>query len=291
MRRAWFEQVTVAGGESWTLFDRRLPVFPFHWHYHPEYELTLTLNSVGERFVGDHIAHYGDGDLVLVGPNLPHAWQSRATLDAGAPHRALVFWFSREWADGLTRPYPELAGLSALLAESARGLEFGAETVRTVQPRLLGLVDAPPAARWLGLVEVLLALAADVQRRPLALQGYVGETAPRDRPRLERVLAHLHEHYPEPVRLETLAALAAMSESQLQRFFKRCTRLTVSDYLAQLRIGHACALLLAGERPIAQIAAEAGYSQPSYFARQFRAVKGMTPKTFRSRYGAAAPRS
>ncbi|WP_212744130.1 hypothetical protein [Ramlibacter sp. 2FC] len=59
---------------SWLLFDRQLPDFPFNWHYHPEFELTLTLNSEGMRFVGDHIESYGDGDLVLVGPNLPHAW-------------------------------------------------------------------------------------------------------------------------------------------------------------------------------------------------------------------------
>ena len=84
------------------------------------------------------------------------------------------------------------------------------------------------------------------------------------------------------------ASLAAMSESQLQRFFKRCTRMTVSDYLAQLRIGHACALLLDRNRPIALIAEQAGYSQPSYFARQFRAVKGMTPMEFRRRFAAGA---
>jgi hypothetical protein len=89
--RPWFEHVTVPDGQSWTLYDRQLPAFPFNWHYHPEFELTLTPNSVGERFVGDHVARYGDGgDLVLVGPNLPHAWQSRATVQADAPHRALV---------------------------------------------------------------------------------------------------------------------------------------------------------------------------------------------------------
>ncbi len=288
--RPWFEQVTVASGQSWTLYDRRLPALPFNWHYHPEYELTLTLNSVGERFIGDHVAHYGDGDLVLVGPNLPHAWQSRAALDAQSPHRALVVWFSRPWAEGLTLPYPELAGIGPLLAESARGLCFGPDTRAAARPRIEALVDVAPAARWLGLVELLLMLAADAQRTPLALHGFAGDDAPRDRARLDGVLTHLHEHYAEPVRLATLAGLAAMSESQLQRFFKRCTRTTVSDYLAQLRIGHACALLLDGDRPIAQVAAAAGYAQPSYFTRQFRAVKGMTPLAFRRQFGSGRAR-
>jgi AraC-like DNA-binding protein len=284
----WFEKVTVADGQSWTLFDRQLPEFPFNWHYHPEFELTLTLNSVGERFIGDNVAHYGDGDLILVGPNLPHAWQSRSTLCADQPHRALVVWFSEGWAQGLTRQYAELATIDAMLARSARGLSFSDAIRDAVRPRLLALVDASPAARWLGLVDVLLTLASDASCKPLALRGFVPPESAHDRARLERVLTHLHKHYAEPVRLSALATLAAMSESQLQRFFKRCTRMTVSDYLAQLRIGHACALLLDRDRPIALIAEKTGYSQPSYFARQFRAVKGMAPMEFRRRFAPGA---
>jgi AraC-like DNA-binding protein len=283
--RPWFEQVVVASGASWTLFDRRLPAFPFAWHYHPEYELTLTLNSVGERFVGDHVAHYGDGDLVLVGPNLPHAWQSRSALRADEPHRALVLWFTPEWARGLTDPYPELGSVRKLLADAARGLTFSAETAHVARTRILALVDAAPATRWLGLVEVLVLLAADGRRQPLALLGFTADDAPRERARLERVLEHIHDHYVETIALATLSELAAMSDSQLQRVFKRCTRLTVGEYVAQLRIGHACALLLESDRPIGHIAEAAGYSQPSYFTRQFRELKGMTPMAFRRRYG------
>lgn len=289
-RRGESAPVNVDSGQSWALFERHLPAFPFHWHYHPGYELTLTLNSVGERFVGDHVARYGDGDLVLVGPNLPHAWQSRGVLQPAQPHRAVVAWFTRDWAEGLTRPYPELAGIGRLLAESSRGLFFGHDTLAAVRPRLLSLVSATPAARWLGLVEVLTLLAADTSRQPLALQGFAADaaTAPRERARLERVLAHLHAHYAQPLRPAHLAELAALSESQLQRFFKQCTRMTLRDYLATLRIGRACALLIEGRRSVTRIAEAAGYSQPAYFARQFRARKGMSPSEFQQRFGGAA---
>lgn len=283
--RPWFEKVSVPAGQSWVLFDRQLDAFPFNWHYHPEFELTLTLNSVGERFVGDHVAPYGDGDLVLVGPNLPHAWQSRHTLDAGRQHRALVVWFTEAWVQGLVGPYPELTSLVPLLAQARQGLSFSDAVRAAVRPQLLALAAADAPGRWLGLVQVLLSLAGDAAREPLALQGFVAPQAveARDRDRLERVLTHLHAHYAEALRLADLAALAAMSESQLQRFFRRCTRLTVSEYLSQLRIGRACALLLESDRPVALIAAEAGYGQPSYFTRQFRAAKGVTPTDFRRR--------
>ncbi|MDN5568985.1 MAG: hypothetical protein L0G27_09640, partial [Paracoccus sp. (in: a-proteobacteria)] len=64
----FFEQVGIPEGRSWLLFDRQLTEFPFNWHYHPEFELTLTLNSRGMRFVGDSVEPYADGDLVLLAP-------------------------------------------------------------------------------------------------------------------------------------------------------------------------------------------------------------------------------
>ena len=89
--RPLFEKVTVPEGASWALLDRRLDDgIPFQWHYHPEFELTLTLNSRGQRYIGDSIATYDDGDLVLLGPNLPHTWCSAERIDASgaAPSRS-----------------------------------------------------------------------------------------------------------------------------------------------------------------------------------------------------------
>ena len=66
--KPFLEHIKTSQDSSWTLFDRRLPAIPFEWHYNSEYELTLTLNSRGQRFVGDNIAPYEDGDLILIGP-------------------------------------------------------------------------------------------------------------------------------------------------------------------------------------------------------------------------------
>src|SRR5262245_45670040 len=88
--RPLFEKVTVPAGASWALLDRRLPDgIPFQWHYHPEFELTLTLNSRGQRYIGDSVADYDDGDLVLLGPSLPHTWCSAERLDPAEPHHAI----------------------------------------------------------------------------------------------------------------------------------------------------------------------------------------------------------
>ena len=88
-----FESVTFPKGCSVRIYHRRVAEIPFEWHHHPEYELTLTLNSKGWRFIGDHIGKYRSPDLALVPSDMPHTWASTATLHRSEPHTAIVIWF------------------------------------------------------------------------------------------------------------------------------------------------------------------------------------------------------
>lgn len=289
-RRLHFEKIATPDQASWRLFDRRLESLPFLWHYHPEFELTLTLNSHGHRYVGDHIAPYDDGDLVLVGSNLPHTWHSQGRPDEAAPHRALVLWFTAAWMARLTEACVELGGVEQLLAQAGRGIAFSRGPAQAARARILAMVDAPPAARLTGLIDVLAGLAADGKRTLLAAPGLAPHDAvpvtPGEGGRIDKILAAIHEGYRDELRVATLAGLAAVSVSSFHRLFKRQTGLTFSDYVIRLRIGRACALLASGDKPVAWIAEDVGYSSLANFNRQFRALKGTTPRAFRQQFAA-----
>lgn len=280
----WFEAVTVPPDRSWLLFDRRLPEFPFNWHYHPEFELTLTLNSTGMRFVGDSVESYGDGDLVLLGPNLPHAWQSQALIETPGVHRAVVCWFTRDWIEGLIALTPELAAIKSLLHESGHGVRFGEGALKKVRERLATLYETAPEQQMLALLSVLVDLARSSDRWPLSTGEVTVSTVPRDRARMQRVLNYVHAHYTGAVSIQPLSEIAHLSESQLQRLFKRSTRMTISQYVGQLRVGAACRLLAQTDLPLAQIAESVGFSDAAHFSRQFRAARGMTPGDYRRQF-------
>lgn len=282
----WFERVSVPPDRSWLLFDRRLPAFPFNWHYHPEFELTLTLGSRGMRFVGDHAERYDDGDLALLGPDLPHAWESDAALAPGGEHRAIVCWFTRQWIEGMIGLMPELARLRPMLGAAGRGLAFGSGARAAARAALTALVALPAERQALALLGVLLDLAEDDERRTLAAGEMAIGEAPRDRVRMERVLAWLHAHYAEPLRLAPLTEITHLSESQLQRMFRRGARQSLSAYVTQLRIGQACRLLVQTDRSVGAIAAETGFSDAAHFARHFRAAKGTTATRYRAAFHA-----
>jgi AraC-like DNA-binding protein len=281
--RPLFEKVAVPPGASWALLDRRLDDgIPFQWHYHPELELTLTLNSRGQRYVGDNISRYDDGDLVLLGPNLPHTWNSAEQIRDGQPHHAVVMWFSETWAASLVGRLAEMRPIGALLERAGRGLAFSEAASRATRELIISIPARRPADRLLRLLEVLTILAGDDAALPIAGPGADRRTLTSpDQSRIGRVLDHIHAHYQEPIAIETLADVAALSSSGFHRLFRRHTQLTVSDYVAELRIGQACALLVNSERPVARIAEEVGYNSLANFNRQFRGLKGMTPRGFR----------
>lgn len=122
----------------------------------------------------------------------------------------------------------------------------------------------------------------DSQWRALAAGEMAIGEASRDRARMARVLAWLHAHYAEPLRLAPLTEIAHLSESQLQRMFRRGARMSLSAYVTQLRVGHACRLLIQTDRSVGSIAVEAGFSDAAHFARHFRAAKGMTATRYRA---------
>ncbi len=283
--RAFFETIRPDPGASWSFLDRRLTDgIPFEWHQHPEYELTLTLNSRGHRYIGDDVSRYDDGDLVLIGPGMPHSWCSRETIAPGEPHVALVIWFTREWVSALTSTCPEMGEVAGVLARASQGLLFSAGVAARVAPSIRAMRSAPPARRLLLLLEVLDGLCHDHDAVPLANVPRGARVQLAADHRLSRVLDHLHAHFAEPVAVTTLAALACVSSSAFHRMFRRHTRTTMVDYLIRLRIGRACSLLIATAQPIARIAGDVGYGNLSLFNRQFVRLKGESPSEFRRRH-------
>src|SRR5258707_12466360 len=111
--KARIERVSTGDAASFLCRRRTDSRFGFYWHFHPEIELTLIVRSRGRRFVGDSIEPYEDGDLVLVGPNLPHPWSSDPRRKGR--HGAGFWQFPREFLRA-----PELAGGRRALSGSAR---------------------------------------------------------------------------------------------------------------------------------------------------------------------------
>jgi AraC-like DNA-binding protein len=275
-----FEHVTFAKGCSIRIYHRQIPSIPFEWHHHPEYELTLTLNSRGWRFIGDHIGQYEPQDLVLVPSEMPHTWASTSAVEESLPHTALVVWFTKEWAHRLADCCSELSALRKLITRANAGLSFPASAGARMESSLSDLISQSPLKRLHTVLELLCELA-DTKAMTLATQIATKPKSADESEQLARLLDLLHKRFAKPIRIEDLCAAANLSARSLHRLFTRHLGENVSEYLGRLRIGRACMLLVETDYPISMVAAETGFSNLSNFNRQFRDARQMTPKEFR----------
>jgi AraC-like DNA-binding protein len=100
---------------------------------------------------------------------------------------------------------------------------------------------------------------------------------------LAETVRHIQERYGEPLRVESLAAMARMSAYQLNRRVRALFGLTPVQLIIKTRVDAARRMLQEGEAPVAQIALACGYCDQSAFTRQFKAAVGLTPAQYRER--------
>jgi AraC-like DNA-binding protein len=171
-----------------------------------------------------------------------------------------------------------------MLQRGDNGLRFSQTTSAAVRSSFETIFEKPPVERLLALLGILVRVAEDRQATPLASAPAQAPDLKESRERIDRVLTHMHLHYARAISLDELADIAALSVSGLHRMFRRHTGGTISDYLMRMRIGDACARLSSTDQAIHHISDAVGYLSLANFNRQFRVLKGMTPREYRAMF-------
>ncbi|WP_076416082.1 AraC family transcriptional regulator [Shewanella sp. UCD-KL12] len=275
------EKVIPSANCSWRFVKYELPNIDFNWHYHPEYEICLTLNSEGLRYVGDNIEEYSGADLVLVGPNMPHTWHTDEN-DNGTKQTVYVAQIPKVWLDGLVAEHAELNGLESMLKLSSRGLFYGHQCTQSAIDLFVKMEHADPFSRYVLLMNLLNIMSLDAQAKVLSSSFFTfGNKTDAGIDKLDRVIEFIYNNFDRSLYADELASIAHMSTNHFHRFFKKRTERTLTEFINQLRIGKACKLLINSNHPIAVISDKCGFNNISNFNRQFLSIKGSTPSFFR----------
>jgi AraC-like DNA-binding protein len=249
-------------------------------HRHAQVELTWVQRGHGVRFVGDSTEPFGDGDLVLLGPQVPHLWSGRAR-SGEPPFVAQVIQFPPALLDNPL--WPELRALLPLLDRARRGLRVQGQAHEPVTRALRAMEGADALQRLSLLVEVLRALSLHTRSlKPLsagvAREGRADAAGGR---RVDRVIDWMHAHLGDELYMEDAARIAHVSPAAFSRFFHRETGKTWSATLSDVRCSEAGVRLRQTNRPVAEIAHDCGFRTLSHFNRAFAARFGQTPSRYR----------
>lgn len=277
-----FEALAYPGIASFKCGRTEITRFEYPFHVHPEFEFTCLLNGTGRQVIGDHVSAYSDGELVFLGPNLPHAW----LIDEHAgstPTTVLNIQFKEDFlgADFFARP--ELLAVSHLLARARAGLGVYGATRARIQALMERIIGEDPFERVLTILTILNDLSRSNEARTLSSLGYVPANPSRlDMERMARVFEYVLQHYAEDLDLARVAEMSGLSRSAFCRCFKRRTGRTLFQFVNELRVKHACMLLQEGRLSIAATAYESGYGNLSHFNRSFRRMMKTTPGDYRA---------
>ncbi|NIJ54851.1 AraC family transcriptional regulator [Dyadobacter arcticus] len=257
------------------------------WHYHPELELIHIEQGSGTQFVGDNIQNFQSGDLLLIGPNLPHYWR----CDEKYFHResklyaqATVVHFSE---DVLGKPFltlPENKAIDELLLKARLGMKISGKGTENVKALLKGLLNQTTGNPIISLLQILEALAHCPEIKLLSDTPYQHEFDAFDTDRLNHIYQYSVSNFQKKISIEEISEVANISPHSFCRYFKSRSRKTYSQFLLELRIGHACKLLSESHLPVAQVCYDSGFNNFANFNKYFKIHTGKSPLIYQKEF-------
>ncbi|MES1225337.1 MAG: AraC family transcriptional regulator [Bacteroidota bacterium] len=274
-----FEQVQEDEGSSLRLLHDILSPEKFSWqyHYHPEYELVYVVAGNGTRQVGNHISNYENGDLVLMGPDLPHSGfglNSRGTIEQ------VVVQFKKEVFGPSLLQRPEMKLINVLLENARFGISFGETAKEKVTKKMLGLLQLPPFERFFELINILQELALSGDHTLLNSQVTLPTTIRKVHIRLQNIFNYVEQNFQEEINIKTVADIAHLTVPAFCNYFKKIMNITFTDFINQYRIEQACKLLQQ-DKSVGEVCFECGFNNVPYFNKVFKNIIKKTPSEFK----------
>ncbi len=252
---------------------------------HTECELTLAEDSPGRRFIGGSVEEFEPGDLVLIGPMLPHHYANTAPPPGktAAPTRLIVVKFPIDLGGKLFE-LPELEPVKHLLRIATGGIHFSGEATDSARERMLKLFELTGLPGLLTLLELLGDLAK-LPYRQLNQTAAIPEEFHTDQ-RLNQVLELLHRNLNRgrAVTLTEAARAAHMAPPAFSKYFHDHIGKSFIGYLLKVKIDRAAALLVNSGLSVLETAYSSGFNNLSNFNRHFRKIHRCTPSQFRRRW-------
>lgn len=268
-----------------------LPHFIVPWHYHPAIEIMYITRGIGTRFVGDCIEQYEEGDVCMIGPNLPHEWRNDDAYfdkESGLRATCICLFFKREIFDPNFIRLPEMNNIRDLIERSRCGLKFTGKSKLEITRFIRSSVNDVGVRKVTNLLTLLELMATSTEYELLASVGFTNSVNSEDFERFNKVYKFLVKNFATSIRLEEVSTLVGLTPTAFCRYFKERTKKTFVEYLNEMRIGYSKKLLLENKMKISTISGEVGFPNLSNFISQFKKVTGMSPSQFQKQFGVKA---
>lgn len=278
-------KLPIAPDTSFLYIDEECKYFDKPWHFHKEYELVYINKTKGSRFIGDQVSFFDDGDLVLLGPNIPHLYRNSEEYykNNKLTAKSIFIHFTEDFLGNSFFDLPEMKQVKKLLERSSLGLEVTGKSNVYVKDKLVEMNEQKPANRLMNLLEILVFMSTSKELSPILSKSFTASND-NDTDRIDKVIQFILKNYKNDIYIEEIASKLNMSIASFSRYFKHHTHKTFSNYVTEIRISHACRLMMDSHYNISEICYMSGFENQSNFYRHFKKFTGVIPKEYKARF-------
>ncbi|MDX2191188.1 MAG: AraC family transcriptional regulator [Bacteroidota bacterium] len=278
-----FEKVPL-NNSSLLIKEETFEYFDIPLHNHPEIELSVILEGEGQKIIGNKVSNIETEDLIMTGPWLPHLWKSTSIKKSNVC-RQIVIQFLPEFLGKDFIEKQELIAVKRLFQKTNQGIVINGSTKKNVVKLMKEMLQKSDLDRIILLLQILNLIAQSDEYETQSTAGYNFGHNTEDEQRMKEVFTYLLENFKKEIYLDDIAQKVHLTPQAFSRYFKHKTKKTFSSVLSEIRIGHACQLLLAKELSISQISDECGFYNLSNFNRTFKMVTNFSPTMYVSNFG------
>ena len=285
MAKVFTEITRLSDKDCFYIVERHKTEFTYPLHRHKEFELNFIQNGKGvRRIVGDSVEEIGDYELVLVGgEELEHVWEQGSCQSKDI--REITIQFSGDIFGNELLSKNQFSSIQRMLRRAEYGLSFPLSTIMKVYSILDDIAnDNERFVQFLKSLYILYELSVSEGVRVLASSSFAHSPRKVESRRVEKVRQYIDEHYSDQLKLADLAALVGMNPVSFSRFFHQRTGRTLSEYIVDIRLGHAARMLVDTSKTVSEICYGCGFNNLSNFNRTFKARRNCTPRDFRAMY-------
>jgi AraC-like DNA-binding protein len=265
----------------------KVPYMNNRWHYHPEVELIYFEKGNGTQFIGDSITRFQTGDVALVGTNLPHYWLFDDVYfeePLKTPANISVIHFCENfWGDGFLN-LPENKIIRTTLESAKRGIQITGKTRQAIGALIKQIVLTEGPKKIMLLMEALMEIGNNKQNNILSSIGFRNDFQKSENDRINAIYDYSLSNFKRKIQMDEMAAIANMSPNSFCRYFKSRTHKTYSQFINEIRIGHACKLLIEDKISIKQICYESGFRNAASFHNFFKLITGKSPLSYQKEF-------
>jgi len=275
-----FESIEPNFGHSFTYqkFDQDTLNTNNSWHYHPEIELVYVNGGSGKRRIGSHVSYYREGDLILIGSNLPHCG---LTDNLTGNKSETVVQMKTDFLGNDFFDIPEMQKIQSLFEKAKGGISFHGKAKKHIGEKMEVLEYLSDFKKLLSILNILNELGETDEYKVLNAEGFSLETEVKDNSRINIVFNHVKSNFTEEIKLEEIADMVSMTVPSFCRYFKKITNKTFTQFVNECRLVHASKLLAEQPLSITEVCFECGFNNFSHFNKSFKAFTGQNPSDYR----------